>query len=520
MQTIEPTRSVKLAGSPAGWSRSERQAGPRISELLPFGMVAIWLLGLAYFWNAGTAHDPSWYLSATRAWLFDGAELYTDIIEINPPLAFYVIAPAVWASATFGISANLALNLYLVLLAAGSSALVLWIVREAGECSVSFRCAYVLAATFIALFGALPDQGQREHFLVLFALPYLTAGAFRPLGLHLSAPRRCAIAAIACLGLFLKPYFLLAPAAVSLAECWQERSIKPLFRAENWTIGLLAIAYVAFVALAHPAYLSDVVPLGRATYAAYAWPSEAKRAVYLGLLLAVPAILPLLRRSELAGLQRTAAVLLLIMLAFLLSFLLQDRGWSYQRIPMKAFAALSGVALLAALLRLRPSRPLAVAGGAVTAVLVPVLFLAPGRFSDQMATDLHVHLGSRLTKERVLGFSIFIEAYFPFVTEADARWVGRYPCLWPLRAAATMARSDDPDERRKADEILARLRREVTEDLRRKKPAYVLSERRFAPGGMDYVSFFREEPGFAAEWANYRLVESFGIFEVWRREGT
>ena len=39
-------------------------------------------------WGQTINHDTAWYLYATRAWL-DGAQLYVDIVEVNPPLSFY-----------------------------------------------------------------------------------------------------------------------------------------------------------------------------------------------------------------------------------------------------------------------------------------------------------------------------------------------------------------------------------------------------------------------------------------------
>src|SRR6187397_2430917 len=60
------------------------------AALLTLGLVGAW------FSYAGTPlhHDPSFTLVATGRWL-DGAKLYQDIMEINPPLIFYLTAPSV-----------------------------------------------------------------------------------------------------------------------------------------------------------------------------------------------------------------------------------------------------------------------------------------------------------------------------------------------------------------------------------------------------------------------------------------
>ena len=47
-------------------------------------------------------HDSSWYLVATRKWLA-GATLYRDVMEINPPLAFFLTAPGLWLADALAI---------------------------------------------------------------------------------------------------------------------------------------------------------------------------------------------------------------------------------------------------------------------------------------------------------------------------------------------------------------------------------------------------------------------------------
>jgi len=39
--------------------------------------------------------DVSWYLVATERFV-NGARLYQDVIEVNPPLAFYLMARPCW----------------------------------------------------------------------------------------------------------------------------------------------------------------------------------------------------------------------------------------------------------------------------------------------------------------------------------------------------------------------------------------------------------------------------------------
>src|SRR6185437_7942529 len=61
------------------------------------------IAGAVFYANGELHHDPSFLLVATRRWL-DGATLYRDIVEINPPLIFYLTAPAVLISNLLRVS--------------------------------------------------------------------------------------------------------------------------------------------------------------------------------------------------------------------------------------------------------------------------------------------------------------------------------------------------------------------------------------------------------------------------------
>ena len=77
-------------------SRVVRPVDPVVACAVAAGSVLVFML-----WGHHLNHDTSWYFVATEAWL-DGAPLYSEIMEINPPLAFYLTAPFVWLSRAMG----------------------------------------------------------------------------------------------------------------------------------------------------------------------------------------------------------------------------------------------------------------------------------------------------------------------------------------------------------------------------------------------------------------------------------
>src|SRR5215470_6254894 len=86
-------------------------------------MAALWATALAFYLTTHLHPDVSWYLVATDR-ILDGARPYRDIIEVNPPLAFYLTTPPVFAARLLHLSSSVCFVAYLSLLIAASVLLV------------------------------------------------------------------------------------------------------------------------------------------------------------------------------------------------------------------------------------------------------------------------------------------------------------------------------------------------------------------------------------------------------------
>ena len=72
------------------------------ANVLCLASLALLVVASALFYpQHDLSHDASWYLIATQKF-FSGAELYSDIYEINPPLAFYLTIPSLYISNALG----------------------------------------------------------------------------------------------------------------------------------------------------------------------------------------------------------------------------------------------------------------------------------------------------------------------------------------------------------------------------------------------------------------------------------
>jgi hypothetical protein len=237
---------------------------------LVFGIVVLILIaGVAasadIYARGPLNHDPSFLLIATQRWLH-GATLYRDIMEINPPLIFYLTAPAVLISERFAISSSTAFVLFVSGLAA-ISLIWCWTLLARVKVLTSGSRLTIIVLTFAALvITPAYNFGQREHLFIILALPYFLTMGFIPLDLRLSTIENFAVGLFAVAGLALKPFFLAPALILTITLFWQQRSLRPFLHPANIAIGVGCLIYGAIAVWFAPEYLTTVVPIGIRVY--------------------------------------------------------------------------------------------------------------------------------------------------------------------------------------------------------------------------------------------------------------
>ena len=212
-------------------------------------------------------HDVAAVLDFSERWLA-GERLYTDLIDVNPPLIFVLnLIPAAIARVTPLGRRRRAAALPARLGACSPGG---WPsrVRDRARRGPTER-AFLDVLPVLFLFGAGYDFGQREHLMAVAALPYLLAAARREGG---ARPRPLIASALfAAVGFALKPHFLAIPALVEL-----RRAARPESRDRGWSAGAARArcaircpgrwpavwaVYLVSLPLVFPDYLDVVVPL-------------------------------------------------------------------------------------------------------------------------------------------------------------------------------------------------------------------------------------------------------------------
>lgn len=493
---------------------------PISSLRLWIALAVLWCAGLSYYLTIPYLHhDVSWVLLATGR-VLDGARIYRDIIEINPPLIFYSAMPAVLAAKLGGWPVMPSFIVYVFALILVSLILTARIMAEAALLPARAQ-GWMTLAGFIAL-SLLPitDFGQREHFTAILTLPYVTLLAGRFAGRGCGPVPALLAGLLAGVGFAFKPFFLVVPMVLELYLLLRHRSMLAAFRPETIAAALVISGYAALVLLAHPDYAGRIVPFGLLVYGAYAKPLayallQADLPSFL-----IPVCAYLLAR--LAG--RGGGYLDAFAIAaggFFLAYLVQAKGWSYHLIPVAVFLWM-GAAAVPSLYRAPAGRSgpprrilLATAAAALAFMALAPALRGPARspLADSLAPlVLDIAPGGSL-----YAFTSHVSVAFPLVPAAGLEWASRFPTQWLLPGVVNGLRTTDDATLRRRLEAVERFTVDaVIEDLERNRPEVVvvdLDDSYFDERDFDYLGYFARDARFRRLWRDYAKIDQVSFME-------
>lgn len=479
---------------------------------LRFSRKAIgWMLDVAFVLAAGGLccaylagrplnHDVAWYLVSGERWL-RGATLYRDIIEVNPPLAYFEVAAVLKLPVPPKLAYLLAMQVLIV-------ASCLWVRRLAARDSQVSPHIAVLSSTAALLVVPLGDFGQREQVALAATLPYLWASASKT---RLSKPESIALGIFGFLGLGLKPYFLAIPAGACAVEMFRERSLWPLLAPANVTVAALCLVYTGLILIIFPDYLGSVVPMARLTYFAYGLPPVLVLTQPV-LLTALPLIVIGLRTPGSAGVWSGALA------GAVCCYLVQFKGWSYHQIPIGGLMLVTSAVLLAVRKAGEPGRRPAT----LVALLAAFTALVHGAQGSYRPEPTYYELKPYFANTRsalILGENVWLA--FPLVEELHVQHASRYSAMWPLPGATIIATTESGARAAAARLILDKTRAIVVGDFVRARPeVLVVDVRKFKPyfrGPFDYLRFLDGDRRFGPAFAEYKKAGHIGWLDIYRR---
>lgn len=489
------------------------------------GVLGVAAIGLILQSRTYLNHDVAYILWGARK-ILDGAIFGRDLIDPNPPLAWWLALPISWLSLRVPLPIDLIFRLAVI--GTGTLAIALMIYRLGSYRSTAPMVASLgpLAAIFFFITVGR-DFGQREHLAVLLVLPYLIGAALR---LSKDEPRRSqtlvAIFAgvLGGVGFSIKPFFCLVPILVEGWILWRIRRLSAIITLETLCLALIVVIYVAAIYRWAHGYLDVSLPWARQFYWAF---GATQRALLTAA--AVPAtgiaLLLYLRRRGVAS--SLGTVFGIAASGFLAVYWVQGKAFAYQIYPVAIYTALASAALLQIALGRREA--VAIAGTGVGLLLAFGLFTScawwldfnkdfgrSGRVLSQI-----VELVDRPGGGPFATISNHPIPAFPTALYVSAPLVNRSGGQLYLHTVAALREgrlSTDPV-------LLAQMEANAWRDMisvLEEQPATILIDIGNERVGMgdsrfDFLAFYLEDPIVRSLWSAYAEAPSIGRFRIFLR---
>ena len=182
--------------------------------------------------------------------ILNGAGLYRDIIEINPPLIFWIGVPFAWMNHQFGIDAVPAFNAFVY-----ASILISLRFTYANTSWLSSRPRLLLLLFATTAFAIMPrlDFGQREHIFSVFFFPYIALSVVRCRWEEARSAKW--IGLMGGVGIALKPHFILYWIAADLFVTYRSKVVR--MRPESLVLAGFLLLYWLLVLFLTPEWVNS-----------------------------------------------------------------------------------------------------------------------------------------------------------------------------------------------------------------------------------------------------------------------
>ncbi len=464
--------------------------------------------------------DNSWLFHVCER-LLDGARIYVDPIETNPPASFLIYLPAAFLARLVHLPVEFTVSLFVF----GGALASLWfsgVIARRSKLLNSDERAFAFNAGIVALI-ALPGIcfAQREHVAVISILPMLYIYAARASG----GPVRLSHAIVAGLlggvAVAIKPFFALALLLPLLAILWKQRTPFLIVTAENIACGMLVCLYAASIYVLFPEFFT-VLPALLDTYAAVTMPLRLlfqSPFFLLSAALMVSALLLSRMQDDTPG--RFVTIMLAAASAgFLVSACIQGKGWINHFLPSIALGLLALAIAMAgrikALAARSPQEPSAEMGLVAPALvlpavlLLPMFFGAPNQFAmqDEYPGVKEVIARHAPAHPKIMTLAVGLDAGFPLTRQIGGQWVGRQNMLWQMAFARIRLDSGKAD-RAKMQRYIDADARMFRDDVTQRKPDIIVA------GKGPHIDKIKQHADIKAALAGYRKVADISDLEVW-----
>jgi hypothetical protein len=463
--------------------------------------------------------DAAWFIYVANQ-LLHGKTLYTDILEVNPPLGMWLIVPIVWLAEKINLDSVIAVDATLLAMSAG----LLWycnrLLRFYDGISIqSRRLMLIFLAVFILYFPA-SLFAEREHFMVLLFLPWLFLRIIPNASTQLRPVERIAVGMLAAAAICIKPQSVFTPILVELVLVMRSRDLKSPVNIENAAAALFVLLYGASIFFFAPKFLTEMLTLGTKAYVPFF--GYGPSLILLNALWALIAtLIAYLIRRRLAFLNADTRLmdgLLAAALGFIISYFIQMRGFGYQMMPADILVNFAGVCAAITLWQIERKFSFYI----LAPLFIPAILLAG---SPQTYLNNFDPIDKIMARNAPDAKSIFIASTqighgFPYVQQRNLVWASRLPTQWLAPYIESKWQAGQIPE----DKITRDALDWTVSDLIQFKPDIVMidvskDQYYIASGKFEYLQFWANDKRFAEVWSHYKFRETVSGMDVFTRVG-
>ncbi len=291
--------------------------------------------------------DAALYLEIGQN-LLDGELPYVDYEENNfPTIHFLNTVPAALARVTdWPLTVTFQISMMTLLFT--TMGLIFWLFRDNRPVCGAVLWGLAVVSWFLMV---IFQWGQREHFFVLFYLPFLVLRILRREDKPIGWPIGLMIGLLAGIGISIKPFFVVAAVLVEIVGVLVSRRwfIRTPEIAGIALIAGLHVVYFAFNPNIFQAFIILISRLGQG-YAAYIpapWEQQVFPLLFHGLTALIPFVIFTIRyryRLVSSGLMLALSAM---GIGTLIGVTLQGKGWFYHTIPVLFTSAIIWILLVA-----------------------------------------------------------------------------------------------------------------------------------------------------------------------------
>ena len=437
--------------------------------------------------------DTDWLMTNCRRFL-DGAVLYKDIVETNPPMAIFMHLPAALVERWTGLPAEPVFTAMVFAAALGSAAIFSRCVL-----AVAPYLRLVLPLTLaILLIAPLSTFDEREQVALILTLPILGVALLRVHGHQVPWLMIVLSGLAAGVAPMIKPHFALGIVGPYVALAVLQRKPWLVLSPEAVIAAAMTVAYGVATMVFMPAYGHDVVPLLLDLYRPMKKPFWYMLFLVptLAWLIAVAALWLATRRRFLTPLN---IIILAASAGYLLGFIDQGRGWAYQMYP--ALSTLMLVVFTVAPAELTSGVPLRRVP-ALAAVIAVLSTLGYSTIFGALGLGVVAPIRAEVAHPTMMSITFDLTPGHPIVTQTHGTWVGTFSSRWvTVNAAFLASKTHDPAKLARYRQWLAYDRAVANRDLA-KRPDIVL----VGLSSFDWPGWIQKDPETRRLMADYVLL--------------